>query len=110
MTSADLLVEVEDALLQIERLLDVDRQTWLVEPRRQFTVERLWILAGNAAEYYRRSVGISGGISPWSVLYEFRNVLAHQTLSERRPARVWDESQGDLQQLPADVRTARSQT
>lgn len=109
MSERDLLAEIEDALEQIEDLLFTEEQAWQQDTPRQLSVERLWVLAGNASERYRRSADISGGIDPWSALYEFRNVLAHQTPSERRPLRVWQESRSDLPDLLADVRATRNQ-
>lgn len=104
MNEDGLLVEIEDVLGQIEALLHTE-QEWEQNTGRQLSVERLWILAGNAAERYRRSAGLSGGVDP----YEFRSVLAHQTPSERRPLRVWEESRSDTSHLLADVRAARHQ-
>lgn len=109
MSEGHLPAEIEDALEQIEGLLPIEQQAWQQHTVRQLSVERLWILAGNAAERYRRSAGISGGVDPWSALYEFRNVLAHQSPSERRPPRVWEESRSDLPALLGDVRAARNQ-
>jgi uncharacterized protein with HEPN domain len=106
---ADLLTEIEDVLQQIDGLLPTEQQAWQQDAVRQLSIERLWILAGNAAERYRRSADLSGGVDPWSALYEFRNVLAHQTPSERRPLRVWEEGLSDLPALLGDVRAARNQ-
>ena len=108
MSDGDLLAEIDDALEQIDGLLPTEQQVWRQDTVRQLSVERLWILAGNAAERYRRSADISGGVDPWSALYEFRNVLAHQTPSERRPLRVWEETRSDLPALLGDVRAARN--
>jgi uncharacterized protein with HEPN domain len=108
-SEGDLLAEVEDALAQIGGLLPTEQHAWQQDTVRQLSIERLWILAGNTAERYRRRADISGGVDPWSALYEFRNVLAHQTPSERRPLRVWEEGLSDLPALLGDVRAARNQ-
>lgn len=109
MSDGALLTEIEDVLQQIDGLLPTELQAWQQNTVRQLSIDRLWILAGNAAERYRRSADISGGVDPWSALYEFRNVLAHQTPSERRPLRVWEESRSDLPSLLDGVRAARNQ-
>lgn len=109
MSEGNLLADVEDALGQIEGLLPPEQQAWQQDPVRQLSVERLWILAGNAAELYRRSADLSGALDPWSALYGFRNILAHQTPSERRPLRVWQESRSELSALLGDVRATRNQ-
>ncbi|QBI18325.1 hypothetical protein ER308_01220 [Egibacter rhizosphaerae] len=77
------------------------------DPACQLAVERLWILAGETSERYRRDAGIPRGVEPWRELRRYRNLLAHQEPAERDPGRVWTETIRDLDRLRTDMRAHR---
>lgn len=107
MSAEGLLDELEAVLLHIGVLLPTDKSVWDANELVRLSIERLWIVAGTTAEEYRKAVGFDKGARPWAELYRHRNLLAHQTLSERTPDRTWHESLRDLPRLLDQVRAAR---
>ncbi len=55
------------------------RAVFDADHRQRWSIERLWIFAGNLAERYCRELGIDEGIDPWSELIATRNVYSHYT-------------------------------
>ncbi|MBK5223918.1 MAG: hypothetical protein JJE52_13815 [Acidimicrobiia bacterium] len=69
----------------------------------QLAVERLWITAGNVAEEYRRCAELPRSVDPWSQLYARRSKYAHALVGDLSPARVWNETIDELDELIAQI-------
>ena len=73
------LDELAEVLGTIERLVGEGRERFDADPRQRWSIERLWIFAGNLAERHCREQDIDAGVDPWSELIATRNVYAHYT-------------------------------
>jgi len=76
-TADEALAALLETLEEIRQVLPADKQTWDSDSTVRLAVERLWIIAGNVAEEYRRVTGIATGVEPWAELAGYRNRLAH---------------------------------
>lgn len=92
MTADELLDALTATLERMRRLVPADKRTWDADPRTALAVERLWIEAGNAAEEYRRMMGVDLAFDPWAELYEYRNRLAHTPIDTWKPGKGWAAS------------------
>jgi len=104
--------EAFDALIetleQLQQILPEAKTTWDTNMLVRLAVERLWITAGNAAEEYRRAVGIDPGIEPWAEMIAYRNRLAHALPGDLSTDRIWADTTADLARILAGVRSARA--
>lgn len=73
------LDELLNVLRTIERLAGDGRTLFDGDPRQRWSIERLWIFAGNLAERHCREENFDDGTEPWSELIGIRNVYAHYT-------------------------------
>jgi hypothetical protein len=99
--SLDQLFQVLD---QLQRLLPESKAAWDAGATSQLAVERLWITAGNLAEFDRRLAGVDSGIDPWAEIVALRNRLAHALPGDISADRVYAESVTDLPRLVAELR------
>lgn len=93
-------------LRYLAAILPEDPVVWWGNDVLRWTVERLWISAGTAAEQYRREAGLAKGVDPWREIYRHRNVIAHALPGHVRHERLWRESQDALPRLIAAVEAA----
>ena len=70
----------------------------------RLAVERLWIVAGNTAEEYRRAARIDAGVEPWSEFSAYRNRLAHALPGDLSSDRIWADTTSDLPRILDDLR------
>jgi uncharacterized protein with HEPN domain len=97
--TAALLATLTSTLRQIQSSTPADKAAWDADAERRLAIERLWIMAGNAAEAYRKAVDIPPRVEPWAELYGFRSVLAHALPGDIASDRVWHETTVDLPRL-----------
>ena len=96
------LDELVEVLRQIQSLVGQGRDVFDTDPRQRWSIERLWIHAGNLAN------DLEPGTIPDDVASDLagvRVVYAHIRPSNLDPDRVWEDSQeiGDiLAQVAAD--------
>lgn len=108
MSDAALIAAVSSTLRQVQALTPRDKPAWDADEVRQLAIERLWIVAGNAAEAYRKSAELPPGVEPWAELYGFRSVLAHALPGDIASDRVWHETTVDLPRLLDQVEAFRA--
>jgi len=101
-TRQEVLVALLGTLGEIEALVGFGRERYDADRLLRLGVQRLWINAGNYAGEYRNDAGIRSGIEPWSGLYGYRSILAHQLPEDLSEDRVWHDT-------TASVATLRSQ-
>ncbi len=82
----DELVEVLGVLAE---MANQGRHPFDADRRQRWSIERLWVFAGNLAERHCRVLGIDEGTDPWSELIATRNVHSHYTPSAINYDRVW---------------------
>jgi uncharacterized protein with HEPN domain len=104
---AALLTLLEDTLKQIRSITPVDKAAWDTDEMRRLAIERLWTVASNVAEAYRKAAELPPGVDPWAELYGFRSVLAHALPGDIASDRVWHETVVDLPRLLEQVQAAR---
>jgi uncharacterized protein with HEPN domain len=104
---AGLLTLLEDTLQQIRSFTPADKAAWDTDEMRRLAIERLWTVAGNVAEAYRKAAELPPGVDPWAELYGFRSVLAHALPGDIASDRVWHETVVDLPRLLEQVQAAR---
>lgn len=85
----DALVQVLDSIAE---LVASGREEFDRDPRQRWSIERLWIHAGNLAEAYCREADIADGVEPWSELISAHNVYAHYRPEQVVHDRVWAET------------------
>ncbi len=103
-TTLDDLTEVLQA---IRGLADEGRAAFDGDRRQRWSIERLWIFAGNLAERHCREKDIDGGIDPWAELIAIRNVYGHYTPQAINYERVWADTTADLDLIIAAVAEQR---
>lgn len=108
MSDAALLAVLDSTLRQIQALTPPAKPAWDADEVRQLAIERLWIIAGNAAEAYRKTAELLPGVEPWAELYGFRSVLAHALPGDIASDRVWHETTVDLPRLLDQVEAHRA--
>ena len=84
------LGELVEVLRQIQSLVLQGRDAFDADPRQRWSIERLWIHAGNLAN------DLEPGTVPAEVVADLvgvRVVYAHIWPSNLDPNRVWDDSQ-----------------
>lgn len=84
------LGELVEVLRQIQSLVLQGREAFDADPRQRWSIERLWIHAGNLAN------DLEPGAVPVEVVADLvgvRVVYAHIWPSNLDPNRVWDDSQ-----------------
>jgi hypothetical protein len=109
-TGPELLVALLGTLDELADLVELGRQRWDADRLVRLAVQKLWIDAGNYAEQYRMAVGIAAGVQPWSALYGYRSVLAHQLPEDLSEDRVWQDSTATLEDLRHQIRRMRDPT
>jgi len=87
-----LLGELALVLDQPAGLVADGREAFDFDPRHRWSIERLWIYAGNLAEAHCRAERIEEGAEPWAELISARNVYAHYRPSQIVPDRLWAET------------------
>lgn len=86
------LASLFDALTEIEVLLDGGRVAYDAELTVRLSLQRLWIIAGEAARRYCQVEGLDDGVEPWSDIRRLRDYLAHHLLEEIDGGRLWVET------------------
>ena len=104
MRSDEALSTLVEVLEQIGDLVPEDKEAWDSQSVLRLAIERLWIVAGNVAEEYRRSKGIAPGVGPWAELVGYRNLLAHALPGDISSDRVWVDTDSDLSRILGEVR------
>lgn len=104
------LDELAAVLGQLAALVEAGEEVYRQDLRQRWSIERLWIHAGNLAAAHCEIEGIDHGLDPWSELIGLRNVYAHYLPSDIVPERVWADSVGDLVRLRQAVEAARPAT
>ena len=99
-TTLDDLTEVLQA---IRGLADEGKAAFDRDRRQRWSIERLWIFAGNLAERHCREKDIDDGVDPWAELIAIRNVYAHYTPHGINHERVWADTTDDLARIIAAV-------
>jgi uncharacterized protein with HEPN domain len=87
-------------------VLPATKEEWDADLKLRLAVERLWIIAGNAAEEYGRGAGIEAGVEPWAQVVGDRNRLPHALPGDLSTDRIWTDSTSDLNRLLTEVRAA----
>jgi uncharacterized protein with HEPN domain len=75
----------------------------------RWSIERLWIFAGNLAERHRLEGDVPPGVFPWSDLVAARNVYAHYLPDQISYDRLWHDTTSDLPALRDGVAAALRQ-
>lgn len=101
MTTLDELLGV---LASIQRLAAEGRERFDNDARQRWSIERLWIFAGNLAERHIREMAIDDGTEPWSELIGIRNVYAHYIPAAINYDRVWVDTIADTARMASAVR------
>lgn len=101
------LAELARVLDQIAGLVADGREVFDVDPRQRWSIERLWISAGNLADRHCREQDLDDGLDPWSELIGARHVYAHYTPSQIVPDRVWHDTADGVERLRRAVGAAR---
>lgn len=104
MTADEALRALIETLGVLQRVLPSTKERWDADEVARLAVERLWIIAGNVAEEYRRAAGVDVGIEPWAELVGYRNRLAHSLPGDLATDRIWTDSTTDLSRILAFVR------
>lgn len=97
------LAELARVLDGIAELIAAGRGDFEADPRQRWSIERLWIYAGNLADRHCREEGIDEGVEPWAELIRARNVYAHYTPDQIVAERVWHESLESVPRLSSAV-------
>lgn len=90
----------------LAELVQLGRERYDADRLVRWSIERLWILAGNLAEVHCQATGMSTGVEPWSALIAERNVLAHYAPDDVTPARLWFDTVSDVASLQLQVEQA----
>lgn len=101
------LADLSRVLDRIAALVAAGREVCDVDPRQCWSIERLWIYAGNLAGVHCREAGIDDGAEPWAELIRARNVYARFTPGQIVRDRVWHETVESIERLRQAVETAR---
>ena len=107
MTGEELLAALLRTLDELAGLVALGRDRWDADRLVRLAVQKLWINAGNYAEEYRKLTGAAPGVEPWSALYGYRSVLAHQLEEHLSEDRIWRDTTANLDALRNEVRQAR---
>jgi len=102
------LAELARVLDQIAELIAEGREAFDDDPRQRWSVERLWIYAGNLADRHCREAGVDHGTEPWAELVRTRNLYAHYAPDQIVADRVWYETTEDIQRLRQAVAATES--
>ena len=100
------LEELAAVLGQLVGLIEAGKEVYDSDPRQRWSIERLWIHAGNLAAAHCDREGIDHGLDPWSELIGLRNVYAHYLPSDIVAERVWADSLGDTARLRQAIQVA----
>lgn len=109
MNSAELLEALAAVLAELSSILPRDKREWDGSRLVRLAVERLWIVAGNTAEAYRRSADVATGVEPWAELVGYRNLLANAMPGELATDRVWADTTTDLSRIIDHVESLRAE-
>ncbi|MGH9069435.1 MAG: hypothetical protein ACRD0J_18370 [Acidimicrobiales bacterium] len=93
------LGELLNVLQSIGSLAVEGRARFDSDPRQRWSIERLWIFAGNLAERHCREAGLDEGMEPWSELVATRNVYAHYTPASINYERIWFDTTTDIERI-----------
>jgi hypothetical protein len=102
------LAELARVLDQVAEFVAAGREAFDTDPRQRWSIERLWIYAGNLAEAHCREHGVEDGVEPWAELIGLRHVYAHYTPHQIVPDRVWDDTVEGVGRLQRVVNAVRS--
>lgn len=72
----------------IDELADLGREAYDADRRLRWSIERLWIFAGNLAERHCRETGVDAGVDPWSELVATRktDLQSRPVVAQQPPA------------------------
>ncbi len=105
MTAEEALGALLATLEQLREILPDNKADWDRQRVVQLAAERLWITAGNLAEFVRVERAIAAGVEPWAELAGYRNLLAHALPGDISSDRVFADSSTDLARLVGQVRS-----
>lgn len=100
------LEQLREVLNALDELAHLGRERYDVDRLVRWSIERLWILAGNLAEAHCQTTETPLGVEPWSELIAERNVLAHYAPDDISSARVWFDTMSALPRLQTQVEDA----
>lgn len=101
------LADLARVLDHIDELVAAGKEAFDTDPRQRWSIERLWIYAGNLADLHCREAAIDDGVEPWAELIRARNVYAHYTPDQLVGDRVWHETVESIERLSRAVDAAR---
>lgn len=101
--------QLSGILDKIAELAALGRERYDADALVRWSIERLWIFAGNLAERHRLDADLPAGIEPWSDLVAGRNVYAHYLPDEINYDRLWHDTISDLPALRTRVAAALPQ-
>lgn len=101
------LAELAWVLDQIAELAAEGRDVFDGDRRQRWSIERLWIYAGNLAARHCREAGMDDGVEPWAELVRTRNFYAHYTPDQIVADRLWHDTTQDIERLRQAVSTAQ---
>ncbi len=104
MTADEALQALVQTLEQLQAIVPPEKTAWDEDLLVRLAVERLWIVAGNTAEEYRRTARIDAGVEPWAELTAYRNRLAHALPGDLSIDRIWADTTSDLPRIISHVR------
>lgn len=105
---SETLAELARVLDQVAEVAAAGREPFDSDPRHRWSIERLWIYAGNLADRHCRYAGIDDGAEPWAELVRTRNLYAHYTPDQIVADRIWYETTTDIERLRRAVTSAQS--
>jgi uncharacterized protein with HEPN domain len=88
-------------------LVALGRERYDADALVRWSIERLWIFAGNLAERHRCDAGLAAGASPWAGMVAARNVYAHYHPTQINYDRLWHDTTADMPVLRRSVDEAR---
>lgn len=102
------LADVARVLDHIAELVAAGREAFDLDQRQRWSIERLWIYAGNLADLHCREEAIDDGVEPWAELIRARNVYAHYTPAQIVSERIWHETVDSIKRVRQAIEAARA--
>lgn len=104
--SRPLLEQLQEVLATLDELVSLGRERYDTDPLVRWSIQRLWIFAGNRADAHCQTARVAAGLEPWSELIAERNVLAHYLPDDLNDERVWFDTASDISDLRRQVNEA----
>lgn len=104
------LDQLREILGALDELVGLGRERFDADRLVRWSIERLWIFAGNLADAHCDTTGVPAGIEPWSEFIAERNVLAHYLPGDINDERVWFDTASEISGLRQQVDQAAEGT